>query len=92
MSLRTKVVLSLTFLMGSAMLLIAMVMLKVNQRDLIQAKVEQGLILKLSVERLLSAPLGSMGSKRELVSNGLSAGRFASWESAHSRSLAGHSS
>ncbi|MBW2581947.1 MAG: hypothetical protein JRD00_13695 [Deltaproteobacteria bacterium] len=33
MSLRTKVVLSLTFLMASAMLLIGMVMLKVRQTD-----------------------------------------------------------
>jgi len=53
MSLRTKVVLSLTFLMASAMLLIGMVMLKVSQRDLVRAKVEQGLVLKTAVERLL---------------------------------------
>ncbi len=53
MSLRTKVVLSLTFLMASAMLLIGMVMLKVNQRDLVRAKVEQGLVLNTAVERLL---------------------------------------
>jgi two-component system, NtrC family, sensor kinase len=57
MSLRTKVVLSLTFLMASAMLLIGMVMLKVSQRDLIQAKVEQGLLLKSSLEQLLTGPL-----------------------------------
>jgi signal transduction histidine kinase len=53
MSLRTKVVLSLTFLMASAMLLIGTVMLKVSQRDLLRAKVEQGLVLKTAVERLL---------------------------------------
>ena len=53
MSLRTKVVLSLTFLMASAMLLIGTVMLKVSQRDLVRAKVEQGLVLKGAVERLL---------------------------------------
>jgi len=55
MSLRTKVVLSLTFLMASAMLLIGTVMLKVSQRDLVRAKVEQGLVLKSAVERLLIA-------------------------------------
>ena len=66
-SLRTKVILSLTFLMASAMLLIAMVMLKVNQRDLVQAKVEQGLVLKVSLERLLNTPFGSAGTKLELV-------------------------
>ena len=49
-SLRTKVVLSLTFLMASAMLLIGMVMLKVSQRDLLRAKVEQGFVLKTAVE------------------------------------------
>jgi len=32
--------------MASAMLLIGMVMLKVRQTDLVQAKVEQGLLLK----------------------------------------------
>jgi signal transduction histidine kinase len=69
-SLRTKVVLSLTFLMASAMLLIAVVMLKVNQRDLIQAKVEQGLLLKLSLERLLNTPPGSSSARPELVSSG----------------------
>jgi two-component system NtrC family sensor kinase len=53
MSLRTKVVLSLTFLMASAMLLIGTVMLKVSQRDLVRAKVEQGLVLKTAVEQLL---------------------------------------
>ncbi|MEJ2429123.1 MAG: ATP-binding protein [Deltaproteobacteria bacterium] len=53
MSLRAKVVLSLTFLMASAMLLIGMVMLKLSQRDLVRAKVEQGLVLKRAVERLL---------------------------------------
>jgi signal transduction histidine kinase len=54
MSLRSKVVLSLTFLMASAMLLIGMVMLKVNQRDLLHAKVEQGFLLKKSLAGLLS--------------------------------------
>jgi signal transduction histidine kinase len=66
MSLRTKVVLSLTFLMASAMLLIGMVMLKVSQRDLIQAKVEQGLLLKSSLEQLLTGPLGSSRDKIDL--------------------------
>ena len=69
-SLRTKVVLSLTFLMASAMLLIAMVMLKVNQRDLIQAKVKEGLLLKVSLERLLDRPFGWSSAKPELVSSG----------------------
>ncbi|MGD8370767.1 MAG: ATP-binding protein [Syntrophobacterales bacterium] len=75
MSLRTKVVLSLTFLMASAMLLIGMVMLKVSQRDLVQAKIDQGLLLKTSVERLLNTTL-SLGSDRiELAkSNSLLAG------------------
>jgi signal transduction histidine kinase len=67
MSLRTKVVLSLTFLMASAMLLIAMVMLKVNQRDLVRSKVEQGLLLRVALERLLNTALGSSGTKPELV-------------------------
>jgi signal transduction histidine kinase len=66
MSLRTKVVLSLTFLMASAMLLIGMVMLKVNQRDLIQAKVEQGFLLKSSLEQLLTSPLNSSRGKIDL--------------------------
>jgi signal transduction histidine kinase len=39
--------------MASAMLLIGMVMIKVSQRDLVRAKVEQGLVLKAAVERLL---------------------------------------
>jgi signal transduction histidine kinase len=59
MSLRTKVVLSLTFLMASAMVLIGTVMVKVSQRDLIQAKVEQGRVLKVSVERILHTVLNS---------------------------------
>jgi two-component system NtrC family sensor kinase len=67
MSLRTKVVLSLTFLMASAMLLIGMVMLKVNQRDLLRAKVEQGLVLKTAVERLL---VGSSEGKVDLAKSG----------------------
>ncbi len=66
MSLRTKVVLSLTFLMASAMLLIGMVMLKVNQRDLLQAKVEQGLLLKTSLERLLTTSLTSSDDRFDL--------------------------
>jgi two-component system NtrC family sensor kinase len=66
MSLRTKVVLSLTFLMASAMLLIGMVMLKVSQRDLIQAKVEQGLLLKSSLEQLLTGPLNSSHDRIDL--------------------------
>jgi signal transduction histidine kinase len=64
MSLRTKVVLSLTFLMASAMLLIGMVMLKVSQRDLVRAKVEQGLVLNTAVERLL---MTSNNGKIDLV-------------------------
>jgi len=51
--------LSLTLLMGAAMLLIAVAMVKVNQGDLLQAKVEQGLLLKLTVESLLSPYLGT---------------------------------
>ena len=70
MSLRTKVVLSLTFLMASAMLLIGMVMLKVSQNDLVQAKVEQGLILKGSLQRLLTSKLNSSGDKIDLSKNG----------------------
>ena len=66
MSLRTKVVLSLTFLMASAMLLIGMVMLKVSQRDLVQAKVEQGLLLKGSLEQLLTSPLNSSRDRIDL--------------------------
>ena len=69
-SLRTKVVLSLTFLMASAMLLIAMVMLKVNQRDLIRAKVEQGMLLKLSLERLVTTSIGSSGTSADLANGG----------------------
>ena len=69
-SLRTKVVLSLTFLMASAMLLIAMVMLKVNQRDLIKAKVEQGMLLKLSLESLVTTTIGSSGTSADLANGG----------------------
>ena len=65
-SLRTKVVLSLTFLMASAMLLIGMVMLKVNQHDLVQAKVEQGLLLRGSLVQLLTGPLNSNRDKIDL--------------------------
>jgi HAMP domain-containing protein len=71
MSLRTKVVLSLTFLMAAAMLLIGMVTLKVSQRDLLRAKVEQGLLLKGSLERLLNTQLSSTGGKLELPKSGL---------------------
>jgi two-component system NtrC family sensor kinase len=67
MSLRTKVVLSLTFLMASAMLLIGTVMLKVSQRDLVRAKVEQGLVLKTAVERLL---MTSNGAEIDLAKSG----------------------
>ena len=66
MSLRTKVVLSLTSLMASAMLLIGMVMLKVSQRDLVQAKVEQGVLLKGSLQQLLTGPLNSSRGKIDL--------------------------
>jgi signal transduction histidine kinase len=69
MSLRTKVVLSLTFLMASAMLLIGMVMLKVSQNDLVQAKVEQGLLLKGSLQRLLTYRLSSSGENIDLSKN-----------------------
>jgi signal transduction histidine kinase len=58
LSLRASVVLSLTFLMGAAMLLIAVATVKVNEGDLLQAKVDQGLILKLTVEGFLSASPG----------------------------------
>ena len=67
MSLRAKVVLSLTFLMASAMLLIAMVMLGLNQHHLIQAKVEQGLLLKVSLERVVNTFLGSSATQPELA-------------------------
>jgi signal transduction histidine kinase len=66
MSLRTKVIVSLTFLMASAMLLIGMVMLKVNQHDLVQAKVEQGLLLRGSLVQLLTGPLNSNRDKIDL--------------------------
>jgi signal transduction histidine kinase len=69
MSLRTKVVLSLTFLMASAMLLIGMVMLKVSQSDLVQAKIGQGLLLKGSLVQLLSSPLNSSGNNIDLSKN-----------------------
>jgi signal transduction histidine kinase len=84
MSLRTKVVLSLTFLMASAMLLIGMVMLKVNQAGLIQAKIEQGLLLKGSLEQLLTSPLNSSGHNIDLSKNSEilagSAGAMSPWE------------
>jgi signal transduction histidine kinase len=66
MSLRTKVVLGLTFLMASAMLLIGMVMLKVSQSDLVQAKIRQGLLLKGSLVQLLTSPLNSSGNNIDL--------------------------
>jgi len=66
MSLRTKVVLSLTFLMASAMLLIGMVMLKVSQSDMVQAKIGQGLLLKGSLVQLLTSPLNSSGNNIDL--------------------------
>ncbi|MGD8381419.1 MAG: ATP-binding protein [Syntrophobacterales bacterium] len=84
MSLRTKVVLSLTFLMASAMLLIGMVMLKVNQTGLIQAKIEQGLLLKGSLEQLLTSPLNSSGHNIDLSKNSEiltgSPGAMSPWE------------
>ena len=69
MSLRTKVILSLTFLMASAMLLIGMVMLKVSQADLVQAKIGQGVLLKGSLEQLLTSPLNSSGNNIDLSKN-----------------------
>jgi signal transduction histidine kinase len=88
MSLRTKVVLSLTFLMASAMLLIGMVMLKVRQTDLVQAKVEQGLLLKGALEQLLTSQLNSSGENIDLAKNSEvlagfqagSPGAMSSWE------------
>ena len=88
MSLRTKVVLSLTFLMASAMLLIGMVMLKMRQTDLVQAKVEQGLLLKGALEQLLTSQLNSSGENIDLAKNSEvlagfqagSSGAMSSWE------------
>ncbi|NIQ89692.1 MAG: HAMP domain-containing protein [Deltaproteobacteria bacterium] len=84
MSLRTKVVLSLTFLMASAMLLIGMVMLKVNQTGLIQAKIEQGLLLIGSLEQLLTSPRNSSGHNIDLSKNSEilagSPGAMSPWE------------
>ena len=88
MSLRTKVVLSLTFLMASAMLLIGMVMLKMRQTDLVQAKVEQGLLLKGALEQLLTSQLNSSGENIDLAKNSEvlagfqagSPGAMSSWE------------
>jgi len=88
MSLRTKVVLSLTFLMASAMLLIGMVMLKMSQTDLVQAKVEQGLLLKGALEQLLTSRLNSSGENIDLAKNSEvlagfqagSPGAMSSWE------------
>jgi hypothetical protein len=54
LSLRASVVLSLTLLMGAAMFLVAVAIVKINQGDLLQAKVEQGLLLKSTVEGLLA--------------------------------------
>jgi two-component system NtrC family sensor kinase len=67
LSLRASVVLSLTLLMGAAMLLISVAIVKVNAGDLLQAKVEQGLILKLTVDRFLFSSQGnSDGGVEEL--------------------------
>ncbi|HYA02151.1 MAG TPA: histidine kinase dimerization/phospho-acceptor domain-containing protein, partial [Syntrophobacteria bacterium] len=78
LSLRASVVLSLTLLMAAAMVLIAVAMVKVNERDLLQAKVDQGLILKLTVEGLLSAsPGASNGGVEELRSGALLKGFLA---------------
>jgi hypothetical protein len=63
MGLRTTVVLSLTLVMAVAMVLISVVILKVSQRDLLQAKVQQGLLLKACVERLLAVRLDSRRSR-----------------------------
>jgi signal transduction histidine kinase len=67
-SLRTKVILSLTFLMASAMLLVGMVMLKVSQHDLIQGKVDQGRLLKGSLQRLVNTSFsgGGVGSLQKM--------------------------
>ncbi|MBW1981378.1 MAG: HAMP domain-containing protein [Deltaproteobacteria bacterium] len=45
MRLATQVVVSLTFLMAAAMLLIGAVMIKMNQRDLLQAKVSEARLI-----------------------------------------------
>ena len=81
-------VLSLTFLMASAMLLIGMVMLKMSQSDLVQAKVEQGLLLKGALEQLLTSQLNSSGENIDLAKNSEvlagfqagSSGAMSSWE------------
>jgi two-component system NtrC family sensor kinase len=70
MTLRTTVVLSLTFLMAVAMLLIGVVILKVSQRDLLRAKAEQGQLLKACLESLLTATLGSGGGSLESLQIG----------------------
>jgi hypothetical protein len=65
MSLRTTVILSLTFLMAAAMLLIGVVMFKVNQRDLLRAKVEQGRLLRAALEHVLKSELHASGGSLE---------------------------
>jgi len=64
--------------MGAAMLLIAVAMVKINQGDLLQAKVEQGLLLRLTVESLLSTSLGNgEGGVEELRGGALFKGLLA---------------
>jgi two-component system NtrC family sensor kinase len=70
-SLRTKVILSLTFLMASAMLLVGMVMLKVSQHDLIQGKVDQGRLLKGSLERLINTSFSGGGGSLQMMQRSL---------------------
>jgi len=78
LSLRASVVLSLTLLMGAAMLLIAVAIVKINQGDLLQAKVEQGLLLKLTVEGLLATYVGNgEGGVEDLRGGGLFKGVLA---------------
>jgi two-component system NtrC family sensor kinase len=70
LSLRASVVLSLTFLMGAAMLLIAVVVVKVNERDLLRAKVDQGRLLKLTVDGYLFSSQGSSDSGVDEIRRG----------------------
>jgi signal transduction histidine kinase len=69
MSLRAKVVLSLTFLMAAAMLLIGTVMVRVSQRDLLRAKVEQGFLLKGALEKLVEKISGEVGGRFDVMRN-----------------------
>lgn len=55
MSLRATVVLSLALLMGAAMLLVGVVMLKVSQGNLLRAKVQEGRLLRSCIEQLVAA-------------------------------------